>query len=230
MTTKRLSAAIAAMLHSATEVANAAEESGIEIEIESNVIGRDGDPVIGGSPFGRPGVHLPNAFYDEWGWSRDHSPLGGWRHRDIDDAVNWLADQAISDPYAQQALDQVRFWIVFHFDQVPDRFVPDDIVAANNARQAANRWWGVMLAGGKSYDFAVRDPSGLPETSTPEYDGKKRHRVQFLDHGETPEAFAERTAAAIRTAPARLRHQAAQAAQDAANGVVRPPPGPKPNP
>lgn len=192
---------------------------GLEVEDRPTVIGRD-----------EAEQFLPPFTFDERGWAGP-TPLGGWLHQEVADAIEWLAEESKSDPFALEALDEVRFYFVFHGDDAPE-FVPADPVIAKCARDAANSGRGVaFLHRPYNHDF----PGGADVIREAGMDlnlwGPGRHRVQhFHSWKETPEEIATRTARAIRSAPERRAEIARQAAEDEANGVQRPTPGPRPNP
>lgn len=223
----RLSKAIANAMDSITEVANAAAAVGIEIDLAP-----DGWRVSDSSNF------LPPIEYGEDGWSVDYSPLGGWRNKLIDEAIEQIAQS--DHPFADEVLATVKPWVIFHLDMVPnrERFRPATDPAAKIASDAANRWWGVRLIFGNGYEgkFQPRDEGGFYDPverfglQLGEFEVGERHRVSLPGRGFDPRKYAENAAAAILAAPQRLAEQQRQRDEDEANGVVRPIPSPAPPP
>lgn len=221
----RLAQAVANAMNAITEVANAAQDAGINISLEPP----SGD-VVSVKPL------LPPIEYAEDGWSKEPSELGGWRNKLIDDAINKLA---FSDhPLADEVIATVKPWFIFHPQMLPirQRFMPEDLQKRKIALDAANRWFGVRLifGGGYSGKFEPRDATGFYDPverfdlDLNEWETGDRHHVMLPGRGFDPVEFAVNKARTIEQSPDRLAEQRRREAEDEADGVVRPKPSPLP--
>lgn len=186
---------------------------------------------------GEFGLELPvppeeGPVYREDGFSEETSFLGARRHILIDQAVEELVERAeAGEPYAAEALAQVRWWTIISFDAFPE-LKPDDPDELKRATAGLNGNFSLAIIGVRSYDYRAdraREEYGILDLDdAPEGEGPERTRTYYARPKENLTAWASRVANAIRRYPERLAELERQRQEDEDNDVQRPKPGPRP--
>lgn len=170
--------------------------------------------------------------YREDGFTVETSFLGGRRHILVDRAVEELVERAENrEPYAQQALDQVRWWFIFPSSHHPE-MKPLDPLENQRASAGLSANYGLAIAGIRSADYnanRVRKLYGIEDIDqAPEDEGPSRTRVIWTAPGADLVKIMQNTAKTLRESPQLLARVDRERREEEESGNIRPLPSPLP--
>ena len=167
---------------------------------------------------------IPEGYRLEDGFSEAVTFFGGRLHWRIEEALNQLNNS--SDPLDRQVAQDAKPYTIVTFQNFPE-LKPDDPVIASRAAQAlSNNFSRAAIGIARSVAYGVdHNPADVPVQEDLEY-----HVTLWVAPDYDLDLWAAQTADALLSGSSRIRERIQQEAEDEANGVIKPTPGPGPRP